>query len=44
MPTPSFKLTVDGLELTLVEFDGIEEMNRLFKYSFTTEVPTSGES
>ncbi len=43
MPTPSFKLTVDGLELTLVEFDGIEEMNRLFKYSFTTEVPTSGE-
>jgi len=43
MPTPTFKLTVDGLELTLVEFDGIEEMNRLFKYTFTTEIPATGE-
>ncbi len=43
MPTPTFKLTVDSLELTLVEFDGIEEMNRLFKYTFTTEIPTTGE-
>ncbi len=43
MSTPAFKLTVDGLELTLVEFDGVEEMNRLFKYTFTTEIPTTGE-
>jgi len=43
MPTPTFKLTVDSLELTLVEFDGIEEMNRLFKYTFTTEIPSTGE-
>jgi uncharacterized protein involved in type VI secretion and phage assembly len=43
MPTPSFKLTVDGLELTLVEFDGYEAMNRLFKYTFTAEIPSSGK-
>ncbi|MEH6448275.1 MAG: contractile injection system protein, VgrG/Pvc8 family [Oleispira sp.] len=43
MSTPTFKLTVDGLELTLVEFDGVEEMNRLFKYTFTAETPTTGE-
>ncbi|MFT5599673.1 MAG: hypothetical protein ACI823_002763, partial [Chitinophagales bacterium] len=40
MSTPSFRLTVDDIELTLVEFDGEEEMNRLFKYTFTTEIPT----
>ncbi|MFT4765233.1 MAG: hypothetical protein ACI9OH_002342 [Oleispira sp.] len=42
MSTPTFKLTVDNvplLELTLVEFDGVEELNRLFKYTFTTEIP-----
>jgi uncharacterized protein involved in type VI secretion and phage assembly len=43
MPTPSFKLTVDGTELTLVEFDGEEELNRLFKYTFKTEIPSSGK-
>jgi uncharacterized protein involved in type VI secretion and phage assembly len=43
MSTPSFRLTVDDIELTLVEFDGEEEMNRLFKYSFITEIPTTGE-
>jgi uncharacterized protein involved in type VI secretion and phage assembly len=43
MSTPSFKLTVDAIELTLVEFDGVEEMNRLFKYTFMTEIPTNGE-
>ncbi|MGK0476487.1 MAG: hypothetical protein ACJAYV_002162, partial [Oleispira sp.] len=43
MSTPSFKLSVDGTELTLIEFDGEEEMNRLFKYSFTTEIPTTGQ-
>jgi uncharacterized protein involved in type VI secretion and phage assembly len=40
MSTPTFKLTVDSHELTLVEFDGVEELNRLFKYTFTTEIPT----
>lgn len=43
MPTPSFKLTVDAIELTLVEFDGYEAMNRLFKYTFTTEIPSSSK-
>jgi uncharacterized protein involved in type VI secretion and phage assembly len=41
MYTPSFKLNVDGIELTLIEFDGEEEMNRLFKYTFKTEIPTN---
>jgi len=40
MSTPTFKLTVDGIDLTLVEFDGIEELNRLFKYTFKTEIPS----
>lgn len=40
MPTPTFKLLVDDIDLTLVEFDGQEEMNRLFKYTFTTEIPS----
>jgi uncharacterized protein involved in type VI secretion and phage assembly len=44
MSTPSFKLTVDAIELTLVEFDGVEEMNRLFKYTFTAEIPSTGET
>ncbi len=44
MPAPTFKLTVDNIELTLIEFDGIEEMNRLFKYTFTTEVPSNIKS
>jgi len=39
MSTPTFKLTVDGFDLTLVEFDGIEELNRLFKYTFKAEIP-----
>lgn len=43
MTTPTFKLIVDGIELTLVEFDGVEEMNRLFKYTFKTEIPSTGE-
>lgn len=43
MSTPTFKLSVDDIDLTLVEFDGVEEMNRLFKYTFTTEIPTTGE-
>jgi uncharacterized protein involved in type VI secretion and phage assembly len=41
MSNPSFKLNVDGIELTLIEFDGKEEMNRLFKYTFKTEIPTN---
>ena len=43
MATPTFKLSVEGLDLTLVEFDGTEELNRLFKYTFKTEIPSSGE-
>ena len=43
MATPTFKLSVEGLNLTLVEFDGTEELNRLFKYTFKTEIPSSGE-
>ena len=37
MATPIFKLVVDNRELTLIEFDGHEEMNRLFKFVFTCE-------
>jgi len=40
MSTPTFTLTVNGIQLTLVEFDGTEEMNRLFKYTITTEIPS----
>ena len=40
MSTPSFTLTVNGIALTLVEFDGREEMNRLFSYTFKCEAPS----
>jgi uncharacterized protein involved in type VI secretion and phage assembly len=40
MSTPTFTLTVNSISLTLVEFDGTEEMNRLFSYRFVTEIPT----
>ena len=37
MSTPEFQLTVDSKALTLIEFDGVEAMNRLFEFVFTCE-------
>lgn len=40
MITPTFELTVDGVSLPLIEFDGVEAMNRLFEFDFTCSKPT----
>ena len=39
MSTPTFQLAVNGQALTLIEFDGVEAMNRIFEYVFVCEVP-----
>jgi len=40
MIVPTFELTVDGVSLPLIEFDGVEAMNRLFEFDFTCSKPT----
>ena len=40
MIVPTFKLAVNGVSLDLIEFDGIESMNRLFEFVFTCSKPT----
>lgn len=39
MSTPTFQLAVNGQALTLIEFDGVEAMNRIFEYVFVCEIP-----
>lgn len=41
MSTPSFELMVNNEKLTLIEFDGVEAMNRIFEFTFVCEAPTS---
>lgn len=41
MSVPSFELLVDTESFTLIEFDGEEQMNRIFEYRFTCEAPAS---
>jgi uncharacterized protein involved in type VI secretion and phage assembly len=40
MIVPTFQLAVNGVSLDLIEFDGIESMNRLFEFVFTCSKPT----
>lgn len=39
MGIPNFSLKVNNIEFNLISFEGTEELNRLFKYCFTCEIP-----